>query len=128
MDGVFSSNESYHDSQLAYDLRGTLGVRACPAIEGDGELHIMVFDTFDEGEDDDTVLLLSEAWENGWEGGRFKHPAACLPPLGPLPLPGALFAGFGWGKCVFARLWRKQTTAKTIPTRFAATPLRGRAS
>ncbi|CAB1099788.1 unnamed protein product [Ectocarpus sp. CCAP 1310/34] len=36
MDGIFSHNESYHDSQLAYDFRGMLGVRACPAIEGSG--------------------------------------------------------------------------------------------
>lgn len=35
MDGVFTHNESYHDSQLAYDFRGMLGVRACPAIEGE---------------------------------------------------------------------------------------------
>lgn len=35
MDGVFTHNESYHDAQLAYDFRGMLGVRACPAIEGD---------------------------------------------------------------------------------------------
>ncbi|CBJ28350.1 conserved unknown protein [Ectocarpus siliculosus] len=36
MDGIFSHNESYHDSQLAYDFRGMLGVRACPAIQGSG--------------------------------------------------------------------------------------------
>lgn len=34
MDGIFTINDTYHDSQLAYDLRGTLGVRACPPIEG----------------------------------------------------------------------------------------------
>ncbi len=59
MDGIFSSNDSYHDSQLAYDFRGTMGVRACPAIEGDGELHSVVLHTLDDGEDDDTILLLS---------------------------------------------------------------------
>eukprot|EP00752_Nemacystus_decipiens_P004321 g3946.t1 len=36
MDGIFTVNDTYHDAQLAYDLRGTMGVRACPAIEGPG--------------------------------------------------------------------------------------------
>ena len=34
MDGIFTVSDTHHDSQLAYDLRGTLGVRACPPIEG----------------------------------------------------------------------------------------------
>lgn len=34
MDGVFDVNETYRDSQLAYDLRGTLGVRPCPPYTG----------------------------------------------------------------------------------------------
>eukprot|EP00904_Undaria_pinnatifida_P014240 jgi/Undpi1/9947/HiC_scaffold_28.g12401.m1 len=36
MDGIFTVNDTYHDSQLAYDLRGTLGVRACPPTKGPG--------------------------------------------------------------------------------------------
>lgn len=35
MDGIFTSNGSYHDAQLAYDFRGAMGVRACPPIEGE---------------------------------------------------------------------------------------------
>lgn len=35
-DGIFTVNETYHDSQLAYDLRGALGVRACSPTEGVG--------------------------------------------------------------------------------------------
>lgn len=34
MDGIFAINETYRDSKLAYDLRGTLGVRPCPPITG----------------------------------------------------------------------------------------------
>ena len=33
-DGIFTVNQTYHDSQLAYDLRGTLGVRACTPAKG----------------------------------------------------------------------------------------------
>lgn len=33
-DGVFAVNDTYRDTQLAYDFRGAMGVRACPAIEG----------------------------------------------------------------------------------------------
>lgn len=33
-DGIFTVNSTHHDSQLAYDLRGTLGVRACTPTEG----------------------------------------------------------------------------------------------
>ncbi|CAM9570734.1 unnamed protein product, partial [Scytosiphon promiscuus] len=36
MDGLFAVNETYRDTQLAYDFRGAMGVRACPAIEGPG--------------------------------------------------------------------------------------------
>ncbi|CAM9520631.1 unnamed protein product [Ascophyllum nodosum] len=35
-DGIFTVNQTYHDSQLAYDLRGTLGVRACTPAKGPG--------------------------------------------------------------------------------------------
>lgn len=34
-DGIFTVNATHHDSQLAYDLRGMLGVRSCPPTEGD---------------------------------------------------------------------------------------------
>eukprot|EP00903_Cladosiphon_okamuranus_P014086 g13093.t1 len=36
MDGIFTLNDTYRDAQLAYDFRGAMGVRACPAIEGPG--------------------------------------------------------------------------------------------
>ncbi|CAM9520701.1 unnamed protein product [Ascophyllum nodosum] len=35
-DGIFTVNQTYHDSQLAYDFRGTLGVRACTPTKGPG--------------------------------------------------------------------------------------------
>lgn len=34
MDGIFAINETDRDSTLAYDLRGTLGVRPCSPIVG----------------------------------------------------------------------------------------------
>ncbi|CAM9202083.1 unnamed protein product, partial [Hapterophycus canaliculatus] len=36
MDGTFDLNDSSRDTQLAYDFRGAMGVRACPAIVGPG--------------------------------------------------------------------------------------------
>eukprot|EP00904_Undaria_pinnatifida_P014241 jgi/Undpi1/9948/HiC_scaffold_28.g12402.m1 len=39
-DGLFTVSNTYHDSQLAYDLRGTLGVRACPPTQGSGSDEI----------------------------------------------------------------------------------------
>lgn len=35
MDGIFTLNDTYRDAQLAYDFRGMMGARACPAIEGE---------------------------------------------------------------------------------------------
>lgn len=40
MDGIFAINETDRDSTLAYDLRGTLGVRPCSPIVGSGSKEI----------------------------------------------------------------------------------------